>query len=216
MLDYRRTYAANNNSTTNNINVPPIGDLAIEHLCSRPVFRSIVDDYLHLVYPVLPLVHRLSFQRSVQGGLYTSDPAFFRLCLAVCAVTVASIPRKFLEYRRDYAHAGAFVDRACHMVLLSRISSEPEWQDKPTIGTIMVSILLTMASHYAGRPNQGWGYASEAIQFFRALELYRKEGYVSLSVLDSEICKRAFWLLYIIQMSVIGHPVHLLTQTIVS
>ncbi|PVI06081.1 hypothetical protein DM02DRAFT_610044 [Periconia macrospinosa] len=178
----------------------PIGDLALEHLCSRATFLSIIEDYLQLVYPVLPLVHRPTFHASVQNNAYASDPAFFRLCLAICAVTVASLPRKFHEYGRDYAHAGAFVDRACHMVLLSRISSEPEWQDKPTIGTIIISILLTMASHYAGRPNQGWAYASEAIQFFRALELYRREGYKDMSVLDREMCKRAFWLLLIIQI----------------
>ncbi|CAI6340139.1 unnamed protein product [Periconia digitata] len=178
----------------------PIGHLTIEHLCSRAVFSSIVEDYIQLVYPVLPLVHRPSFQKSVEDGLHTSDPAFFRLCLAICAVTVASIPRRFREYGSEYAHIGAFVDRSCHMVLLSRIASETQWQDKPTMGTIVVSILLTMASHYAARPNQGWGYASEAIQFFRALELYRKEGYHSLSLLDGEICKRAFWLLFIIQI----------------
>jgi hypothetical protein len=68
--------------------------------------------------------------------------------------------------------------------------------------SMLVSIVLTMASHYAGRPNQGWGFASEAIQFFRALELYRREGYERLSGLERELCKRAFWVLYIIQMFV--------------
>ncbi|KAF1959491.1 hypothetical protein CC80DRAFT_489621 [Byssothecium circinans] len=179
----------------------PVGDLSIEHLCPKAAFGAIIDDYLQLVFPLLPLVHRPSFRASIEAAAYTADPAFFRLCLAVCAVTVASIPRKFEEYGREkYADVGAMVDRACHMVLLSRIASEPEWQNQPQTGTMIVSILLTMASHYAGRANQGWGYASEAIQFFRALELYRKVGYEHLSLLEGEMCKRAFWLLYIIQI----------------
>lgn len=181
----------------------PVSDLSIGHLCSTDVFRSIIDDYLELVYPLLPLVHRPTFRTLVEADAYVTDPAFFRLCLAVCAVTVASIPRKFDEYGRSrYNDVGAMVDRACHVVLLSRISSEPEWQNRPSMSTMVVSIMLTMASHYAGRPNQGWGYASEAIQFFRALELYRKEGYENLSMLERELCKRAFWILYIIQMFV--------------
>lgn len=132
----------------------------------------------------------------MDSNTYLSDPAFFRLCLAFCAVTVASIPRKFEEYDLDKYHdVGAVVERACHMVLLSRISLEPEWQNRPSMSTMIVSILLTMASHYAGRANQGWSYASEAIQFFRALELFREEAYAELTPLDGEICRRAFWVL---------------------
>ena len=36
--------------------------------------------------------------------------------------------------------------------------------------------------------------------FFRARELFRREGYVALGRLEGELCKRAFWVLYTIQM----------------
>lgn len=179
----------------------PIGDLSIEHLCPRETFLTIIEDYLIMVYPLLPLIHRPSFRDLLSAKAYTTDPAFFRLCLALCAVAVASVPRKFEIYSGGrYADVGAMVDQACRMVIISRITSEPDWQNRPAMNTMLVSILLTMASHYAGRPNQGWGYASEAIQFFRALELFRKEGYEDLGRLEREMCKRAFWVLYIIQM----------------
>ena len=181
----------------------PVGELSIEHLCPRTVFLNIIDDYLEMVYPLLPLVHLPTFRSLLEANAYATDPAFFRLCLALSAVTVASIPRKFDTYGGSrYADVGEMVDRACHVILISRITLEPEWQNRPSMSTMLVSILLTMASHYAGRPNQGWGYASEAIQFFRALELFRKEGYENLSTLEKELCKRAFWILYIIQMFV--------------
>lgn len=183
----------------------PIGALSIEHLCPQSVFERIIDDYLDLVYPLLPLIHRPTFRSLLDANAYTVEPAFFRLCLAICAVTVASLPRKFDEYGKDrYNDVGTMVERACHTVLLSRISSEPEWQSRPAMDTMIVSILLAMASHYTGKGNQGWGYASEAIQFFRALELYRKEAYDGLTLLEGELCKRAFWMLYIIQMYI--HP----------
>ncbi|KAF2009536.1 hypothetical protein BU24DRAFT_428433 [Aaosphaeria arxii CBS 175.79] len=179
----------------------PVGNLSIELLCPHDVFLSILEDFLHIVYPVLPLVHRPTFRLLVESKSYTSDPAFFRLCIGLVAVTVASIPRNFEKYGASmYPDVGSMVDRACHLVLLSRISLEPHWQNQPSMNSMLVSILLTMASHYVGRQNQGWGYASEAIQFFRALELFRKEGYEKLSPWECELCKRAFWVLYIIQI----------------
>lgn len=187
---------------TSGLNLP-VGELLVEHLCPRDVFLAIIDDYLDLVWPLLPLVHRPSFASSLSTHSYATDPASFRLCITLCAVTVASIPRKFEQYGGSrYSDVAAMVDRACHLVLLSRVQSAPDWQNQPAMGNMLVSIMLSMASHYAGRHNQGWGYASEAIQFFQALELYRKEGYEKLTILEGQLCKRAFWLLYIIQMSV--------------
>jgi hypothetical protein len=178
-----------NRPTTLTLNTA-VGGLSVEHLCSSAIFHTIINDFLDLVYPVLPLVHRPNFRSRIQQNAYISDAAFLRLCLALCAVTVASIPRKFAEYGAGrYVDVGAMVDRACHVVLLSRISSEPDWQNRPGIDSMTVSILLAMSSHYAGRAIQGWGYASEAIQIFRALELYREEGYANLSVIDGELCK---------------------------
>ncbi|KAF2648085.1 hypothetical protein K491DRAFT_684989 [Lophiostoma macrostomum CBS 122681] len=179
----------------------PVGNLAIEHLCARHVFLGIIHDYLEMVYPVLPLIHRPTFRALIGSSAYDSDPKFFRLCIALCAATVASIPRKFKTYSGGrYNDVGDFVDRACHLVLLSRVATESAWQNRPSMHSMVVSIFLAMAAHYSGRPNQGWGYASEAIHFFRALELFRKEGYEGLTVLEQELCKRSFWVLYIIQI----------------
>ncbi|KAM0325775.1 hypothetical protein ACHAQA_007077 [Verticillium albo-atrum] len=66
--------------------------------------------------------------------------------------------------------------------------------------TMLVSVAMTIATLYAGRPNTGWSYASEAMLFYRALELYKKEAYVHLNPVEAEMCKRAFWLLFIMQI----------------
>ncbi|OAG11399.1 uncharacterized protein CC84DRAFT_1253872 [Paraphaeosphaeria sporulosa] len=182
----------------------PVGELSLALFCDPSVLRHIVRDYLDLVYPLLPLVHRGTFSTQFETNTIDAaehEPAFFRLCLALCAVTVASLPKKFNEYSRGrYADIGAMVDRACHLVLLSRISTESLWQEHPATSTVIVSVLLATASLYAGRANQGWGYAIEAIHFFRALGLYRPEVYEHLPPLEREFCKRTFWLLYIMQI----------------
>lgn len=180
-----------------------MGDLYFAHFCDPSVLRQIIHDYLTLVYPLIPLVHRRTFRAQFENSLDATDhdPSFFRLTLALCAVTVASLPKKFLEYSRGrFVDIGAMVDRACHLVLLSRISTESLWQDQPATSTVIVSFLLALASLYAGRASQGWGYAIEAIHFFRTLGLYRPEGYEHLQPLEREFCKRLFWLLYIMQV----------------
>lgn len=181
-----------------------MGDLSLAHFCDPWVLRRIVRNYLDLVYPLLPLVHRRTFCAQFEASIADvteHDPAFFRLCLALCAVTVASLPKNFNEYSRGrYAAIGAMVDRACHLVLLSRISTESLWQEHPDTSTAIVSVLLAIASMYAGRANQGWAYAIEAIHLFRTLGLYRPEGYEHLPPLEREFCKRTFWLLYFMQI----------------
>lgn len=185
----------------------PLGQVTIEHLVSEATLRTIIADYLDHVYPILPLIHIPSFTAAFQARLYNTDAAFFRLCVTLCAVTAASIPRRFESYNAlQYKDVGQLFDRASHLVLVSRIQAEPEFQNRPTMGTMIVSVLLAMAAHYAGRPNAGWAFASEAVQFFRALQLYKRDAYAGLGVVEAEMCKRAFWVLYIIQVLVCRPP----------
>lgn len=181
----------------------PIGHLSVSHFAPEPAFLAILDDFIRRVYPVLPLIHIPSFTESLSRRDFETDPAFFRLCVSLCAVTVASIPRKIASYGvTGYKDARELVNRASHLVLMSRITTTPEWQDKATVDSMVVSVILAMASHYAGKPNAGWAYASEAVHFFRELKLYREEAYKDFNAIEAELCKRSFWLLFIIQMSV--------------
>jgi hypothetical protein len=166
------------------------------------IFLTILDDFLLRVYPVLPLVHVPSFTTSLRQRAFETDPVFFRLCISLCAVTVASIPRNVAGFYGSswYTDAGQMVERASHMVLLSRLATSPTWQNEATVDSMIVSVILAMASHYAGKPNAGWAYASEAVQFFRELELYKQDAYNAFNPIERELCKRSFWLLLIIQM----------------
>lgn len=183
----------------------PLPSLAIgiTHFVPEPIFHAILDDYILRVYPVLPLVHVPTFKSLLAARAFETDPGFLRLCISLCAVTVASIPRNLARYGLTwYADAAELVDKASHLVLLSRISTTPEWQNKATVESMVVSIVLSLASHYAAKPNAGWAYASEAVLFFRELELFKRGAYEELSPVERELCKRAFWILFIIQMCV--------------
>lgn len=178
----------------------PIGQLTVEHLCPVHMFKEIIQDFLDMVYPLVPVVHIPTFKASFENRVYETHPPFFRLCISLAAATIASFPRKISAYGCGlYADAGDMVDRACHVVLSSRLTTGTTWQNIPSVETMVSSVVLALASHYTRRANQGWTYAGEAILFFRGMELYRREGYDGLGVIETEICKRCFWLLFIIQ-----------------
>lgn len=175
--------------------------IGVTHFVPEPIFHAIIEDYILRVYPVLPLIHVPTFKTLLETRAFETDPGFLRLCISLCAVTVASIPRNLARYGLTwYADAAELVDKASHLVLLSRIATTPEWQNNATVESMIVSIVLSLASHYAAKPNAGWAYASEAVLFFRELELFKRGAYNGLSPVDTELCKRAFWILFIIQM----------------
>lgn len=177
--------------------------MTIERLVPESVFLDIMADYVDRVHCVLPLVHLPTFQTKLHARAYNLDSAFFRLCVALFAVTMASIPRQIETYGcRMFKDVGDVADRAAHLILASRMGSEPSWANNPTRETMIVSVIMSLASHYAGRVNAGWFFASEAVQYFRSLELFTQAAYAGLGPIDAEMSKRAFWILYIMQMSV--------------
>lgn len=186
----------------------PITHVTLEHFVPEPVFLEILDDFMITVYPVLPLIHIPSFTKSIQLRRYYNDQSFFRLCLALCAVTVASIPRKLPVYSRNaFKSVTEMVDRACQLLIISRLATNPAWQDTPSMDSMIITVVMALAAMYSGgykagwrRATAGWAYASEATNCFCSLRLYRAEGYEKLNVVETEMAKRAFWVLFFVQV----------------
>ena len=170
------------------------------------IFQVIIDDYLSFVHPVIPVVHVSSLQRQISSRVYDHDPAFLRLCLSICAVTAASIPRRISAYGfGQYEDSGRFVTRAYLLVMASRYTNSPDWADRPSIDTLLCSYLLACASHYTEKPSRAWMLMNESLQTCRNLNIWNRDGYRELSIINAEICKRMFWLLYIVQVQVFEH-----------
>lgn len=183
--------------------IPPLSPIQVEHLCSLEMLHRFIADFDDFVYPLFPLVHRPTCHSLLENGTYNTDPAFLRWCFSLSALTVASVPNKESEYCAGrYPSARSLVDRACDLVLLSRVATEPAWQDNPTPGMLVESTLLSMACHYTGRQRRGWSFGNEACVALRDLRLHTAEGLLKLSAIDAELCKRAFWVLHMTQMLV--------------
>ncbi|RDW95118.1 hypothetical protein BP5796_00881 [Coleophoma crateriformis] len=194
--------ASNNKSPLHVQNVVQAGvDLRIELLCPAETFQTIVYDFLDCMYPIAPVLHQPSFRKRLAAKEYEIDPIFFRLCISVCAFTVASLPRRISLYGFGFYHKFAdMVNRACHMVMASRLATSPDWAERPTSDDMICSLLLGTASHYAQYPRRGWVLLNESIHCCRTLDLYIPKGYEGLSIVDREVNKRAFWMLFIVQI----------------
>ncbi|KAK0112942.1 hypothetical protein ONS95_014660 [Cadophora gregata] len=182
--------------------------VAIEHFCPIQIFHQIIEDFLHDLYPIAPLIHVPSFNFQIQESLYQTDPKFLRLCLSLCAMTIASLPRKANIYRfGHYTSTKGMVNRACVLVTASRLATSPDWAETPSVNDLICSLFLGMASHYAQCPRQGWILINESNHCCRSLNLCHQDGYRDLDAVQAEICKRAFWMLYIVQIhDRISHP----------
>jgi hypothetical protein len=173
----------------------------VQHLCPLDVFGLIIEDYLELIYPIAPLVHQPSFLALVTARQYEFDPTFLRLCLSLCAMTIASMHRKIAIYGFGYySDPKDMVSRAYQLVMASRLATVPQWADEPSMDTLLCSLLLGLSSHYTESPSRGWVLVNESLYSCRKLNLFQELGYQSRTSIETEICKRAFWMLYIIQM----------------
>ncbi|KAH6686403.1 hypothetical protein F5X68DRAFT_262191 [Plectosphaerella plurivora] len=140
--------------------IPPLAKVEMEQLCSVETLHRLVAAFDDFVYPLFPLIHPPTFHGMLDAGVYNTDPIFLRRCMAICAITVASAPNMEAEHCIGvYNTYRGFVNRACDLVAMSRIATQPGWEDNPSYETAVDSVLLSLASHYAGssparRPGQ--------------------------------------------------------------
>lgn len=82
------------------------------------------------------------------------------------------------------------------------MATQPIWEGHPSFETAIDSVLLSLASHYAGHTRRGWALMNEAALMIQDLLLYRSQGLSKLSPSDAERCKRLFWIIHMTQMYV--------------
>lgn len=168
------------------------------HLCPYETFDLIIEDYLTFIYPITPIVHRPAFLQSLTSQEYLTNPYFLRLCLAICAMTVSSLQRRMPRYGfGHYLGAKEMVKRADQLLIASHLCYPEEDVSQ---STMVCTFLLGMACHYTEQPTRGWNLINESIQCCRFLGLGERRGYIGKSLIEAEICKRTFWMLYIVQM----------------
>ena len=167
-------------------------------LCNRQLFDRILRDYLDLVYPLIPVVHKPSFLKDLSQAKDTFDPDFLSLVVALCATTVGLLPRKFHEYRSSstpliFQTRTEMIDRCYDMLLGNR---GPDYFDKINQQKWAVSYLMSLAFFQIGQQNRARMIEVEAMQLSRLLEFHRISSYNGLNCIEIQLRKKAFWLMF--------------------
>lgn len=176
-----------------------VASLTIEHFCSNEVFELLISDYLEHIYPLHPIIHRLLFRTEFQNKRYRSDPFFYRLCISISALVISWSPRNFQTYGFNPGETvRSMVEKAHHLITLSKTSQTSHDGVQPNPDDMICSYILSVALHGSGSTHLGWVYASEAVLCMRRLRLCERESHNDLGFVKSEMCKRAFWMIFII------------------
>lgn len=175
-----------------------------DSLCDRSLFKAMLGDYLRYLYPSIPVVHRPSFRRDALQDRDMFDNNFLGLTIAICAVLVATMPRKFKEYRSCLTPL-RFQTRTemvhyCRELVLGL--QGPAYYDEISLNKWAVPYLLAIACFHVGQHNRGRMLEVESMQLARLLELHNISSHVGLNSIEVQLRKRAFWLMFYTYVSV--------------
>lgn len=174
-----------------------------DELCSRALIDTLMADYLDLVYPLVPVVHRPSFRRDLAANRDVADPDFFALLVSLCALTVGLLPSRFRDYRaaadpdgqqgRLYETRTALIDRCAGLCTRQRPAG---YWDRVNHRKWAVSYVLSVACFQTGQVNRSRMFDVEYLQLSRLLGLHRVSEYEGLNCVETQLRKKAFWLMF--------------------
>ncbi|PYH44688.1 Zn(II)2Cys6 transcription factor [Aspergillus saccharolyticus JOP 1030-1] len=169
-----------------------------DDLCSRSLFQRIMQDYLEHIYPLVPIVHRPSFQDCLRRGRHEHDSGFLALTVAIAALVVATLPSKFQDYRTAtpplrFTTRRAMV-RYCYEKNLALRTSY--YFDEISFQKFAASFLLFAAFLQLGDHNRARMLDVEAMQFARLLNLHAVSAYEGLNCIETQLRKKGFWLVF--------------------
>ncbi|KZL76065.1 quinate utilization pathway activator [Colletotrichum tofieldiae] len=171
-----------------------------DELCSRALINILMVDYLDLVYPLVPVVHRPSFRRDLAANRDITDPDFFALLISLAALTVGLLPSRFRGYRAVDLEAGRrFETRTalinCCAEICTRQRTASYW-DHVNHRKWAVCYVLSVACFQTGQVNRSRMFDVEYLQLSRLLGLHSISEYEGLNFIETHLRKKAFWLLF--------------------
>ncbi|TDZ53078.1 hypothetical protein CTRI78_v007188 [Colletotrichum trifolii] len=157
-------------------------------------------DYLDLIYPLVPVVHRPSFRHDLANNRDLTDPDFFALLMSLVALTIGLLPSRFSVYRSVDPEAGIRFDTRTAMInccadMCTRQRDASYW-DQISLRKWVVSYVLSVACFQTGQVNRSRMFDVEWLQLSRLLGLHRISEYEGLNCIETQLRKRAFWLLF--------------------
>lgn len=155
-------------------------------------------DYLELLYPLIPIVHRPSFRSDLARNrdLYEND--FLSVVIALCAVTVGTMPTKFREYRAaeppiPFQSRTEMINRCYEIIMGLRRAS---YFDEVNYSKWAVSYLMQISFFQIGQHNRARMVEVEGMQLARLLDFHQISMYDGLNCIETQLRKKGFWLMF--------------------
>lgn len=171
---------------------------ATDVLFSRELVTFILNDYITYVYPLVPVIHRPTFEVDFSQNRDLQDEDFLTLIISLCAVTVALLPSKLEKYR-GFSSPLPFVtrtDMVNHCYKLNQGLRDTSFFDTVSHQKWASSFLISLAFHQTGNTNFWRMFEVEAMQLLRLLEVQHVSSYKGLDAIEGQLRKKAFWLMF--------------------
>jgi hypothetical protein len=157
-----------------------------------------MQDYLDYIYPMVPVVHRPSFRKALLENKDSEEDGFLALTISIAALVAATMPSRFQAYksgasplrftsRKDFVH---FCYAKCVAMRTSSYFDELGFQ-KFAVPYVFFAAFLQLGDHNWSRM-----LSVEAMQIARLLNLHRISEYEGLNLIETQLRKKGFWLMF--------------------
>ncbi|KAJ7287859.1 fungal-specific transcription factor domain-containing protein [Mycena rebaudengoi] len=141
------------------------------------LISSLMALYFTHVHPILPLLHRPTFERSVKEGLHLRNHLFGASLLGVLAVAsrYSDDPRVLVEGSNSTLSCG--------------------WKYFRQVQVVQLYCLITLYSLGSSSPQSSWLYLGLGMRFIQERGEHRRKREGHKFTPETELWKRAFWVL---------------------
>jgi hypothetical protein len=155
-----------------------------------------MSDYIELLYPVVPVVHRPLFKKDLDRERDSHDSDFFLLLLGICALTLAIGSSRFEQYRiidstLAFESPEAMINHCYDLFICHRGVS---YYEKVSHSQWAVSYCFVTAFFQIGQHNRSRILEINSMQLARLLELHHASSYEGLDFVEAQLRRKAFWL----------------------
>ncbi|KAG9011693.1 hypothetical protein FRB94_007926 [Tulasnella sp. JGI-2019a] len=173
---------------------PPLASFHRSHslttLAPLPLIMHILTLFFDYVYPLTPCVHKPSFYEGLREKREEKDPLFFALVCSTVASTLVQVPRSYLPLERDEVRKLA--KRFSEASRLVTIAS----YDPPSSILVVIRYFDNVYHFCEGHDATSHAAFGEAAHIAVTLHMHEEASYEGLDFIESEVRRRAFWLLF--------------------
>ncbi|KAF8500953.1 fungal-specific transcription factor domain-containing protein [Russula emetica] len=163
---------------------------SLEDVAPRDTIMLIIALFFDFVYPLSPCVHKPSYMADLHARREERDPLFFALVMSTVASTLVQLPRSYLPMGRFAVRKLA---QTCHEA--SRHISVASY-DPPTSTHVVIRYFDCIYHFCEGHDATQHAAFGEAAHIAVTLRMHEESSYEGLDLIESEVRRRTFWLLF--------------------